>query len=75
MKTKLHIDINTYEFLEFDIEYSNFNELDAQVKELHNHYHKFISGEKLAKVEKIEKHKIDFIEDLPIPDEPIILND
>lgn len=39
MKAKIHIDINTYEFLEFELEGTD-EEIIARAKELHQKFHR-----------------------------------
>ena len=55
MKSKLHIDINTYEFVEIEQE-GEFSEGD--IKRLHAKYHKIIGRQEEGKVEKKIKHTI-----------------
>ena len=67
-KTKVHYDIGTYEFVEFEAE----GQLTpAEVMELWTKYHKLTDKAKQNKVEKTNKHTQDFIEDL---DEPVIIS-
>ena len=71
MKSKIHIDINTYEFIEVEQE-GEFSEGD--IVRLHNKYHKLIAKAAEGKVVKQAKHEADFVNDLPEPDEPIIID-
>ena len=71
MKSKIHIDIGTYEFVEFEKE-GEFT--SAEIMNLWQKFHKLTDKAKQNKVEKVNKHKQDFIEDLELPDEPLNLN-
>ena len=42
MKAKLHIDINTYEFVEFELEAENDGDLQKQILFKHRIFHKLI---------------------------------
>ena len=71
MKSKLHIDINTYEFVEIETE-GEFSEGD--IKRLHAKYHKLIGRKEEGRAVKNQKHELDFVQDLPEPDEPIVVD-
>ena len=71
MKSKIHLDIGTYEFVEFEKE-GEFT--PEEIMSLWQKFHKLTDKTKQNKVEKVNKHKIDSIEELELPDEPITLN-
>ena len=69
MKTKIHIDIGQYEFIEVE------KEGEITVDEARGYwlkYHKLTDKAKQNKVEKTNKHSLDFVEDLELPDEPTV---
>lgn len=72
MKTRIHFDIGTYEFVEFEFDKELTPE---QILKLWTVYHKLTDKSRQNKVEKVNKHKLDYIEDLELPNEPIILPD
>ena len=71
MKSRLHIDINTYEFVEIETD-GEFSEGD--IKRLHTKYHKLIGRKEEGRSVKNQKHELDFVQDLPEPDEPIVID-
>lgn len=72
MKQKIHLDIGQYEFLEIEKE-GEFT--PEEIMDYWQKFHKLTDKKQQSKVEKVEKHKQSFVEDLEIPDEPIITLD
>ena len=65
---KIHIDIGQFEFIEVEKDEFTLEE----VMKYWDKFHILTDKAKQNKVEKVNKHKQDFIEDLELPDEPII---
>ena len=69
--SKIHIDIGQYEFVEFEKE-GEFT--PDEIMKLWEKYHKLTQKKEEGRSVKKQKHELDFVQDLPESDEPIVVD-
>ena len=69
---KIHLDIGQYEFVEIEKE-GEFT--PVEIMDYWNKYHKLTEKKQQTRSEQKQKREYDFVQDLPEPNEPIIINE